>query len=53
MKQREKNGGFFSMLLVTLATSGLGNLLSGKSTITAGGGTIRAGKWAIRAGQDF
>ena len=43
---KERKGGFLSMLLATLGTSLLGNLLTGK-------GTIRAGESTIRAGQDF
>ena len=40
---KEKKGGFLSMLLGTLATSLLGNLLTGKDTIRVGESTIRAG----------
>ena len=46
MKQNNKNGGFLCMLLGTLGTSLLGNLLTVK-------GTIKAGEGTIRAGQDF
>ena len=53
MKQRNKEGGFLSMLLGTLAASLIGNLLIGKGVIQAGRGTIRAGDGTIRAGQDF
>ena len=42
----EQNGGFLGMLLGTLGTSLLGNLLTGK-------GTSRAGEGTVRAGQDF
>ena len=41
---KEQIGGFLSMLLGTLGTSLLGNLLTGKSTIRADEGTIRAGQ---------
>ena len=40
------------MLLSTLGTSLLGNLLSGKRTIRAGKATFKAGKGTIRAGED-
>ena len=40
---KEKKGGFLSMLLGTLATSLLGNLLTDKDTIRVGESTIRAG----------
>ena len=40
------------MLLSTLGTSLLGNLLSGKGTIRAGKATFKAGKGTIRAGED-
>ena len=43
-KVREKNGGFLSMLLVTLAASILGNALARQGVIRAGEGTIRAGE---------
>ena len=43
---KEQKGGFLSMLLGTLGSSLLGNLLTGK-------GTIRAGEDTIRADQDF
>ena len=43
MKQKNKKGGFLSMLLGTLGTSLLGNLLSGKGTVRAGEGIVRAG----------
>ena len=43
---KEQRGGFLSMLLGTLGTSLLGNLLTGKGIIRAGEGkgTVRAGK---------
>ena len=57
---KEQNIGFFGILLGTLGTSLLGNLLIGKGTIRAGEGkirtgegTIRPGASTIRAGQDF
>ena len=40
------------MLLSTLGTSLLGNLLSGKGTIRAGKATFKAGKGTNRAGED-
>ena len=40
----EQKGGFLGMLLGTLGTSLLGNLLTGKGTIRAIEGTIRAGE---------
>ena len=42
-KAKEEKGRFLGMLLGTLDTSLLGNLLTGKSTIIAGEGTVRAG----------
>ena len=41
--EQNKKGVFFSMLLGTLGTSLLGNLLTGKGAIRAGEGTVRAG----------
>ena len=46
IKNEEQKGGFISMLLGTLGSSLLGNLLTGK-------GTIRADEGNVRAGQDF
>ena len=43
---KEQKEDFLGMLLGTLETSLLGNLLTGK-------GTIRAGKGGIRAGENF
>ena len=40
---KQQKGGFLGMLLVTLGTSLLGNLLTGKCTIRSGEGTVRAG----------
>ena len=42
-ESKEQKGGFLSMLLGTLGTSLLGNMLAGKGVIRAGEGTIRAG----------
>ena len=41
---KEQKGGFLGMLLGTLGTSLLENLLTGKRIIRAGGGTVRAGQ---------
>ena len=41
---KEQRGGFLSMLLDTLGSSLLGNLLSGKGMMRAGEGIVRAGK---------
>ena len=40
---KEQRGGFLSMLLGTLGTSLLGNILAGKGINRAGEGVIRAG----------
>ena len=48
---KEQKGGFLGMLLGTLETSLLGNLLTGKVTIRAGEGTITGGEGTIRAGE--
>ena len=40
---KDQKGGFLSMLLGTLGTSLLGNILSGKGTVRAGEGIVRAG----------
>ena len=65
---KEQRGGFLPILLGTLGSSLLGNLLTGgkglaragegtirasKGVIRAGEGTIRAGKGVIRAGEGF
>ena len=42
-EKKEQKGGFLSMLLDTLRTSLLGNLLSGEGTVRAGEGVLRAG----------
>ena len=47
---KEQKGGFLSMLLGTLGTSLLGNLLSGKRINKKGKGINRAGEGIIRAG---
>ena len=49
---KQQTGEFLGMLLSTLGTSLLGNLLSGKGTIRAGKATFKAGKGTIRAGED-
>ena len=50
---KEQRGGFVSMLLGTLGTSLLGDILSkglsGKGVIRAGEGTIRAGEGSKRS----
>ena len=48
-----QRGGFLSMLLGTLGSSLLGNLLTGKEVMRVGEGNIRAGEGTIRAIQDF
>ena len=50
---KEKNEGFFGMLLRTLGARLLANLLTGKEVIRAGKGTIRASEGTVRAGQNF
>ena len=55
MKQNKKKE-FFSMLLSTLDTSLLGNLLTGKAVKRSkipGQGVMRADEDAIKAGHDF
>ena len=42
---KEQNRGFLEMLLGTLGTRLLGNLLTGKSVMRACEGTIRAGQY--------
>ena len=44
MKQKNKKGGFLSILLGTLGASLLGNLVTGKGTVSSGKGTVRAGE---------
>ena len=48
-KTKEQKGGFLSMLLGTLGTSLLGNLLAGKGIVRAGSGS-KEGKRIVRAG---
>ena len=43
-KGKEQNGRFLSMLVGTLGTNLLGNLVTGKDTIRTGEGTIKAGQ---------
>ena len=45
-ENKEQRGGFLSMLLGTLGTSLLGNLLTGKGMMRAGEGIVRAGEGA-------
>ena len=45
---KEQKTGFLSMLLGTLGTSLLGNLLTGKGTVRAGEGTVRAGEGILK-----
>ena len=48
---KEQKGGFLSMLLGTLGTSLLGNLLSGKKIVRAGyGHPSKKGKGIVRTG---
>ena len=52
---KEQNNVFLSLLLGTLGSSLLGNLLTGKGRIRAGEGAIRMrrGRGTIRAGREF
>ena len=50
---KEQKGGFFSMLLETLAASRLGSALTGREVIRAGQGAIRAGEGTITATGNF
>ena len=50
---KDQKGRFRGMLLSTLGSSLLGNLLRDKGTIRAGKILTRAGQGTIRAGQDF
>ena len=45
---KKQKGGFLSMLLGTLGTSLLGNLLSGKGIVRSGSEN-KKGKWIVRA----
>ena len=52
MKPKKQRGGFLSMLIGTLGTSLLGNLLTGgKGIMRAGEGIVRAGDGIVRAGE--
>ena len=46
---KEQKGGFLSMLLGTLGTSLLGNMLAGKGVMRAGEGTVRVGYGSKRS----
>ena len=48
-KAKEQRGGFLIMLLGTLSSSLLGNMLAGKGVIRAGEGTTRAGYGSKRS----
>ena len=50
MKQEKKKEGFVGMLLGTLGTSLLGNLLMGKGFVRAGGTGNKKEKGIVRAG---
>ena len=50
---KEKTVRFLSMLLATLGTSLLGNLLTDKGVMIAREGTLRASEWTIRASKNF
>ena len=50
---KEQRVGFLGVLLSTLDSSLLGNLLTSKGVIRAGEGTIIAGESTIRTGQDY
>ena len=50
---KEQKGGFISMLVGTLGTSLLGNMLAGKGVIRAGEGTIRTGYGSKRSSLKF
>ena len=45
---KSQSGAYISLLLGTIASSMLGNLLTGKRTVTAGEGTIRAGEGILK-----
>ena len=51
--QKNKKGGFLSMLLGTLAASVTGNVLAGKEVIPAGEGVIQLGEGTNGAGQNL
>ena len=50
---KEKTVRFLSMLLATLGTSLLGNLLTDKGVMIAREGTLRVSEWTIRASKNF
>ena len=50
---KEQKAGFLRMLLATLGTTLLGNLLTNNGTIRAGEDTFRADEGTVRAGQGF
>ena len=52
-ESKEQNGGFFGMLLGTLAASLLGGASADNGVIRGGDGVIRTGEGVIRVGQDF
>ena len=54
-EEKEQKGGFLGMLLGTLGSSVLGNLLTGKRLMRAGEGTLATsqGQGMTRADQDF
>ena len=49
-KSKEQKGGFLSMLLGTLGTSLLGNLLTGREIVRAGSGN-KKGKGIVKTGS--
>ena len=53
VKQNNKKSRFLGMLLATLNTSLLGNLLTGKGVMRAGDETSTAIEGTIRVRQDF
>ena len=53
VKQNNKKSRFLGMLLATLSTSLLGNLLTGKGVMRAGDETSTATEGTIRVRQDF
>ena len=50
---KKQKGGFLGMLLGSLGTILLGNLLTSKNIIRAGESTTRAGEASIRVVRDF
>ena len=51
MKEKNKKGGFLSMLLGTLGASLLGSMVAGKAVRTGGEGVFRAGEGVTRGGD--